>query len=100
MLGETKDAVNDERGIEDEKDDGNRIKNGKYTVLHDKEHGGIMVLRNREPWRNKTGNKLILAMAQRISELENEVADLKEMYDGAVITKSCGEAKPKRSYDL
>lgn len=76
------------------------LENGKYTILHDESHGGITVLRYREPWRNETGDKLMLAMTQRILELENEVAEMKETYDGALITKSYGEAKPKGTFSL
>lgn len=76
------------------------LENGKYTILHDEEHGGITVLRYREPWRNETGDKLMLALIERVSELEDEVANLNETYEGALITKSYGNAKPKRTFDL
>lgn len=42
---------------------------GKYTVQHD--HGtNLKALRHGEPWRDLTGDGLVLAMAQRIEELE------------------------------
>lgn len=42
---------------------------GKYTVCH--ENGtNLRALRNGEPWRELTGDGLVLAMAQRIEELE------------------------------
>lgn len=76
------------------------LENGKYTILHDEEHGGITVLRYRERWRNETGNKLMLAMTQRILELESELEEMKETYDGAVITKPYSEMTPKRTFPL
>ena len=76
------------------------LEDGKYTVLHDEEHGGVTVLRYREPWRNETGDKLILAMVNKIVELQEEVDSLKNTYDGAIVTKSYGEAKPKKTFDL
>lgn len=41
----------------------------KYTVQH--EHGtNLRTLRYGQPWREHVGDKLILAMAQRIEQLE------------------------------
>lgn len=48
------------------------LDDGKYTVLHNEEHGGVTVLRYGEPWRNETGDGFILAMIHRIQELEEE----------------------------
>lgn len=42
------------------------LEDGKYTVLHHEEQGGITVLRYGEVWRNETGDKLILSMLYRI----------------------------------
>lgn len=48
---------------------------GKYTVCH--ENGtNLRALRNGEPWRELTGDGLVLAMAQRIEDL---TASLKHM---------------------
>lgn len=55
------------------------LEDGKYTVLHDEQHGGVTVLRYDEPWRNETGDKLILAMVNKIVELQEEVDSLKEI---------------------
>lgn len=76
------------------------LEDGKYTILHHEEHGGITILRHGEVWRNETGDKLFLAMVHQILELQDEVEQLKETYDGAIITKSYGEAKPKKTFDL
>lgn len=76
------------------------LEDGKYTILHHEEHGGLTVLRHGEPWRNETGDKLMLAMTHHILELESELEEMKETYEGAIITKSYGEAKPQKTYSL
>lgn len=44
------------------------LEGGKYTVLSD---GGVLrALRNGEPWRDLTGDKLVGALVDRIDELE------------------------------
>jgi hypothetical protein len=55
---------------------------GKYTVRH--EHGtNLRADRHGQPWRDLSGDGLILAMAQRIEELEAKVATLEGPdYDG------------------
>ncbi len=46
------------------------VDNGKYTVLH--EHGmNLRALRYGEPWRDLTGNGLILALVQEIEQLKS-----------------------------
>ncbi len=45
------------------------LQDGKYTVQCD-ETGKLWALRNGKPWRDLTGDKLILALASRIDELE------------------------------
>lgn len=45
------------------------LEGGKYTVLHDNGFG-LRALRHGSPWREMTGDGLVLAMAQRIEELE------------------------------
>ena len=47
------------------------LEGGKYTVLHDNGFG-LRALRHGRPWREMTGDGLVLAMAQRIEELEAE----------------------------
>lgn len=51
---------------------------GKYTVLHDEDHGGITILRHNEAWRNETGDGLILAMIQKIQEQKNKIESLNQ----------------------
>ena len=57
------------------------LEDGKYTVLHHEEHGGITVLRHGEPWRNETGDKLLLAMIEKIEQLTNENKRLTDRAD-------------------
>ena len=45
------------------------IKVGEYTVIH--ENGtNFHALRHGEPWRNLTGDNLVLALVSRIEQLE------------------------------
>ncbi len=48
---------------------------GKYTVQQD-ESGKFYALRNGQVWRDLTGDKLVLRMAQEIEELRNIVREL------------------------
>lgn len=57
------------------------LEDGKYTVLHHEEHGGITVLRHGEAWRNETGDKLLLAMIEKIEELTKENKRLTDKAD-------------------
>jgi len=43
------------------------LEDGKYTVLRD--DGCLRALRNGEPWRDLTGEKLVGALCDRIDEL-------------------------------
>ena len=45
------------------------LDNGKYTVVC-KDNGSLEALRYGEPWRDLTGDNLILALCQRIEKLE------------------------------
>lgn len=45
------------------------LDDGKYVVLHNN-GSDFRALRHGEPWRDLTGDGLVLAMAQRIQELE------------------------------
>lgn len=47
------------------------LENGKYTYIFNK--GRQEVLRHCELWRDCTGDNFILAMAQKIESLENEL---------------------------
>lgn len=46
------------------------IKLEKYTVRHDN-GANLVALRHGEPWRDLAGDGLVLAMAQRIEQLES-----------------------------
>ncbi len=48
------------------------VYNGKYTVIQN-DNGGIEALRYGEKWRDCCGDGLILALAQEIEELRNEL---------------------------
>lgn len=48
------------------------LENGKYTVIH--ENGeNLRALRHGEHWVNRTGDNLVLALVNRIEELEEQV---------------------------
>lgn len=50
------------------------LENDKYTINITKE-GKIKVLRYGEPWRDCTGDKLILALVHEIDSLRTKLAD-------------------------
>lgn len=61
------------------------IYDGKYTVIQ-KQNGGTEALRYGEPWRDCTGDGLILALAQEVQELR-DAKGKQDMTDlGAAIT--------------
>lgn len=47
------------------------VYDGKYTVIHDER--GLRALRYGEEWRDCTGDGLILALAQEIETLREQV---------------------------
>lgn len=49
---------------------------GKYTVIYDFGTGRSECLRYGEPWRQLCGDKMVLAMFDRIVELEEQVQNL------------------------
>lgn len=54
-----------------------RIRLNEYEVVY--ESGGVFeVTRNGEPWRNLTGDNLVLSMFMKIQELISERDNLKE----------------------
>lgn len=56
------------------------LEDGKYTVLH--ENGiNLRALRHGEPWRELTGDGLVLAMAQRIEELQEQLQAIESEKD-------------------
>ena len=67
-----------------------RVELEKYTYLFEENTGLATVLRNGLPWRDCQGDNFILAMAQRIEELEAESVDqeqtiqllMNDLYDG------------------
>jgi len=46
------------------------LQDGKYTHILDEDNGGQKALRHGKRWRDLTGDGLVLALAQRIYELE------------------------------
>ena len=52
-----------------------RIELGKYTYLLEETTGESEALRNNLPWKETTGDNLLIAMASRIKELEYEIED-------------------------
>ena len=50
---------------------------GKYTVIIDMNNGVFKALRYGEEWRSLTGDKMVLAMFDKIVELQEEVSRLK-----------------------
>lgn len=49
------------------------LENGKYLYIFDEVIGSSTVLRNGVIWKDTTGDGFLLAMAQRINELEEEL---------------------------
>jgi hypothetical protein len=50
---------------------------GKYTYINDEQ--GQRALRHGEPWRDLVGDGLVLAMAQRIEELEAKLQAVEDI---------------------
>jgi hypothetical protein len=50
------------------------VENGKYTVVFE-EDGRLHVLRYGEKWRDCIGDKLILALAQEIETLREQLKE-------------------------
>ena len=50
------------------------LEDGKYLVVYDSDKGTAQAYRYGELWRDLTGDKLFLAMFDRILELEAERA--------------------------
>jgi len=51
---------------------------GKYTVIYDLEKGISQCLRYGEPWRELCGDKMVLALFDRVVELEAEAVAFKQ----------------------
>ncbi|UZV41236.1 hypothetical protein vBVpaMR16F_170 [Vibrio phage vB_VpaM_R16F] len=54
------------------------LNDGKYEYVFNSKDGTQTIKRNGQPWRDETGDNLLLAMAQRIYQLEDEVVELEE----------------------
>ncbi|UUW39756.1 hypothetical protein VP14_069 [Vibrio phage VPMCC14] len=57
------------------------LNDGKYKYYFNSQKGTQIIKRNGQDWRDETGDKLILAMAQRIDQLEDEVFELQVSLD-------------------
>lgn len=53
------------------------LDNGKYTIIEDLNNGKFSALRYGKEWRNLVGDNLVLALVNRIEELEKEL-DIKK----------------------
>lgn len=63
------------------------LRGGKYTVQHNN-GANLKALRYGEEWRDLTGDGLVLALVQKIEELEECLLDAKEwvaMYESNTI---------------
>ena len=49
------------------------LENSKYLYIFDEVIGSSTVFRDGKIWKDTTGDELLLAMAQRINELEEEL---------------------------
>ena len=49
---------------------------GKYTVIRPCD-GPVHALRHGQPWRDYTGDELVLALSLKVVELSNALSDLK-----------------------
>ncbi len=52
------------------------VANGKYTIQMDT-NGNLWALRYGEMWRSMTGDGMVLALAQEVERLRDEMAALK-----------------------
>jgi len=62
------------------------LEGGKYELVFDAK--GLRASRHGEPWRDLTGDKLVLALMQRIEELEGSDARLDGLREALEIAKS------------
>jgi hypothetical protein len=49
------------------------LENGKYTIIEDLDNREFKALRYGEDWRNLIGDNLILALVQKIEEMDAEL---------------------------
>jgi len=49
------------------------LQNGKYTILEDLNNGKFEALRYGNDWRNLVGDNLILALVNKVQELEDKL---------------------------
>lgn len=64
------------------------LEDGKYKLEHDGT-GYLRALRYGEPWRDLTGDKLMLALVQRIEELEAAPFGSGDLFWGEDDTEDC-----------
>ena len=60
------------------------VKIGRYNVIQNND-GSLSAKRNGEQWRDLTGDNLVLALTQRIEELENVIEEAKNCIVSAAI---------------
>lgn len=53
------------------------LENGKYTVVQEP-NGSVKALRYGEEWRDLTGDKLVLCLAQEVEALQEKVRELEK----------------------
>ena len=69
------------------------VLDGKYTIILPQD-GGLHALRYGEKWRDLCGDGMVLALAQRIEELEETLLEIKD--DLLAAKKGVEEAESKR----
>lgn len=52
------------------------LEDGKYTIILENHPYSFVALRYGEQWRDLTGDKLILALVQKVLELEDKLAKM------------------------
>jgi hypothetical protein len=72
------------------------IENGKYTVIQDAK-GFLHAMRHSEPWRDCTGDKLILGLAQTVDELRKVAVGILDILDACHRTESALEEEQLRA---
>lgn len=72
---------------------------GKYTVIYDFSTGQSECLRYGQPWRQLVGDKMVLAMFDRVVELQAEVAALKAELAAAILAEAVPQCTHKYEID-
>jgi hypothetical protein len=82
------------------------VEGGKYTVIQD-HNGELKALRYGQPWRNLSGDKLVLCLAQELDQRRTDAKELSEniklavdtwspVFKGSTIHEMFSEAKNQR----